>query len=95
MSNEPIIPYLFTLILFLATKMSHINYQWNMHLDNNGFPDNKKGTEGASDLLPTVDPKLTLRKKLPRELIHVQLRNKDGYSSSITLPVTITVNLPN
>ena len=75
--------------------MSHINYQWNMYVDNNGLPDNKKSTAVASDLLPTVDPKLSLQKKLPRELIQVQLRNKDGYSTSITLPVTITVNLPN
>ena len=66
-----------------------------MYVDNNGLPDNKKSTVVASDLLPTVDPKLSLQKKLPRELIQVQLRNKDGYSTSITLPVTITVNLPN
>ena len=75
--------------------MSHTNYQWNMHVENNGFPDNKKPTEGANDLLPMVDPKLSLQKKLPRELIQVQLRNKNGYSTSITLPVTITVNVPN
>ena len=66
-----------------------------MFVDNNGLPDNKKSTAVASDLLPMVDPKLSLQKKLPRELIQVQLRNKEGYSTSITLPVTITVNLPN
>ena len=75
--------------------MSHTNYPWNMSVNNNGYTDNRKSAEGASDLLPTMDPKLSLQKKLPREIIQVQLRNKDGYSPSITLPVTITVNLPN
>ena len=88
-------PYLFTLILFFQDlNMSHTDYQWNMDVDNNGFSENKKSTEGVNDLLPMVDPKLSLQKKLPRELIQVQLRNGNGYSTSITLPVTITVNVP-
>ena len=66
-----------------------------MYVDNNGLPDNKKSTAVANDLLPTVDPKLSLQKKLPRELIQVQLRNSNGCRTSITLPVTITVNVPN
>ena len=77
-------------------EMSGDPLRWHMCGTYNGIvgiPGEPSSNVQDQNSLPKSDEKINLKGKLPRDLIHVRLAHGDG-SSSITIPIIVTVKLP-
>lgn len=77
-------------------EISGDSLQWHMCGTYNGIvgmsSDPSSNVQDQKNL-PNSNEKINLKGKLPRDLIHVRLARGDG-SSSITLPILVTVKVP-
>ena len=77
-------------------EMSGDPHLWHMCSTYNGIvgiPGEPSRNVQDQKSLPKSDEKINLKGKLPRDLIHVRLARGNG-TSSITLPIIVTVKLP-